>query len=174
MGFAEDMTELETAWDEAPKEREAGDFGPMLKDGQHQVMVVEADVRQRDSDEHWQLYLKFQNKEGAVRKWSDLDHEVGLRVARQDAAMLAYDGPLPGLEAACSSFVGLVCDINVKTKSGTERDFTNVYLNRCAGQASDQTMFAIDPDVQAAYEAQQGDGTAAPAATPGADDDIPF
>lgn len=175
MGFAEDVAELETAWDEAPQEREGGDFGPLIPDGQTQAMVLEADVRQRESDEHWQFYLKFQNRSGTVRKWSDLDHEVGLRVARQDAAMLGYAGALPGLEAAAKEMVGLVCDIAVKTKAGNERDFTNVYLNRCQGQAADRATFDVDPEILANHQAAEGAPAGATAAAGiDASDDIPF
>lgn len=179
MGFAEDMAELESDWDEAPTDRPAGTGGPMMPDGQHQAMVVEATVSQRESDDHWQLYFKFQNRRGVVRKWSDLDHEVGLRVAKQDAAMLGYEGKLPGLEDALSGFVGLVCNIAVKTKPGNERDFTNVYINGCVGKAEDTALFDIDPDLLEQYTANQaqGDGGAPGAQTvptAGADDDIPF
>jgi hypothetical protein len=173
MGFAEDMAELENEWAEAPTERPGGGGGPMLPDGQHQAMIVEANVEQRQSDEHWQLFMKFQNRQGVVRKWSDLDHEVGLRVAKADVALLGYEGDLAGLETACKSFIGLVCNIAVKTKPGTERDFTNVYLNACVGQAANRESFDIDPDVLAAYAEQQGQET--PAGTSAAaDDDIPF
>lgn len=170
MGFAEDMAELEAAWDEAPAESPGGEYGPELKDGEHQVLLVAADVRQRQSDDHWQLYFKFQNRSGSIRKWSDLDHEVGLKVAKADAVRLGFpeDGKLPALEAACAGFVGQVCDIRVKTTPGNERDFKNVYLNAVHGPAADPSTFDLDPSLV-------GTGDAAPAAsTSAADDDIPF
>jgi hypothetical protein len=175
MGFAEDMAELEQEWKDAPTDRPGGTGGPMLPDGQHQAMIVEANVEQRQSDEHWQLFMKFQNRQGVVRKWSDLDHEVGLRVAKADVALLGYEGNLAGLEAACKSFIGLVCNIAVKTKPGTERDFTNVYINACVGQAANRETFDIDPEVMAAYADQQHqDGASGDFKAAESEDDIPF
>lgn len=173
MGFADDMKELEGAFKEAMEEpRQTGDFGPELKDGQHQAMVVEAKVTQRSSDDHWQFYLKFQNQEGSIRKWSDLDHEIGLKIAAQDVALLGYDGELAGLEKACErgKFLNLVCGIGVKTTPGQDRDFRNVYVNRCMGLAEDPSMFELSAEAAAAAPV-----SGAPVASaPPADDDIPF
>jgi hypothetical protein len=157
------MAKLDQDWDEIPVDESKGEFGPQIPDGQHQAMIVDAGVNQRQSDDHWQFYLKLQNRLGSVRKWSDLDHEIGAQVAKGDLAKLGYDDKPSKLAEHAHEFIGLVCDIGVKTKPGESRDFTNVYINRVHGKAQDPSMFEVSAEAQE------------PAFAPSAsDDDIPF
>lgn len=161
MGFADEMEQFDDQWDE-DREKERPGF-VTLRDGKHQVLCTEAKIIENDDSTYtWQL--AFQNKDGSIRKWNNLDHEVGRSVAAQDAKMMGYDGKMSGLEEACESgvFNDLIVEINVKTRAGDERDFTNVYINRVLGKG--------DP----ADFAQQTESEEISSGSSVADDDIPF
>lgn len=156
MGFEDDFKELDEEWTEA----QANPSRPqMMPDGKHQAQVVESRVEQQD-DGRWTWVVKFKNEEGSIRKFHNLDHEVGRRIAAEDAALMGYTGPLSGLEKACMAgeFDDLICEINIKPskKQGADRDFKDIYVNRILGK---------------------GEPLAADEAAPtgvGLDDDIPF
>lgn len=157
MGFKDDMEGMDEEWQEA----QANPSKPqMLPHGKHQVQVVESRVEQQD-DQRWTWVVKFRNEEGSIRKFNNLDHEVGRRIAAEDAALMGYTGPLSGLEEACmaGTFDDLICEINVQPskKQGADRDFVNIYVNRVLGKG----------EPMAAEEAAVAD----PSAT---GDDIPF
>lgn len=161
MGFADEMEQFDEQWEEDKiRERPGQDF-KTLPDGKHQVLISESKIIQNDSGAYsW--FMRFQNKQGSIRKWNNLDHEVGRSVAALDGKMLGYEGKLTGLEEACETgmFDDLICEINIKTKPGEERDFTNVYINRVLGKG-DPADFA---------EGGEGEGSQESVA----DDDIPF
>lgn len=163
MSFQDEMEQYDEQWKE-DHERERPTF-TTLKDGPHQVIVDECRI-EKDDDGLYTWYMRFQNREGSIRKWSNLDHEVGRSVAAQDAKTMGYDGLLSGLEEACESgiFNDLVLEIKVKTKTGDERDFTNVYINRCLGKG-DPASFAQEDS------GEEGEGAAGSSIN---DDDIPF
>lgn len=168
MGFADDMEGFDEEFEEAKdKPRPGGAGGPMLKDGRHQAIIKEARIEHDSQNDRYSMVWQFGNKSGSIRKFFNLDHQVGREIAAQDAAMVGYEGKLSGLEEACESefFIGLVCEIGIKTKPGDERDYTNVYVNRCLGRGDldDYAMAdggAVEP------------GSVAASVVP--DDDIPF
>lgn len=165
MGFADEMEAFDDEFEEAKdKPRPGGSGGPMLKDGRHQAIIAEARIEHDQQGDRYSMVWQFRNKNGSIRKFFNLDHEVGREIAAQDSALVGYEGKLSGLQAACEEefFIGLVCEIGVKTKPGTERDYTNVYVNRCLGQGD-----------LADYEPAEGEAVAAGQSVTD-DDDIPF
>ena len=157
MSFVDEMEQYDESFD---KERESATAAGVLEDGPHQAQVTESYIDKSD-DGRYTWIVKFQNPKGSVRKWYNLDHEVGRSVAASDCKSFGYEGKLSGLEQACEEefFIGLVCEIKVKTKPGTDRDFTNVYVNRVLGK-QDLGDFAADDSPGSS----QGNS----------DDDIPF
>lgn len=135
MGFADDMAELDGEF-EAAKEKPRLGGGAMLRDGRHQVIIREARIEHDSQNDRYSMVWQFTNQEGSVRKFFNLDHEVGREIAAQDTALVGYKGKLSGLQEACEEefFIGLVCEIGIKTKPGADRDYTNVYVNRCMGK----------------------------------------
>lgn len=161
MGFEDDVQGYNEQWSEAQDAPRSG--GARLPDGRHQVQVVEFRLEQRE-DKDWEIQAKFQNQAGSVRKWYNLGHEVARNIAAADTKLMGYDGPLSGLRAWIESEepIGLICEVNVKTKAGNERDFTDVYVNRVLGKAELQDF------------SQGGDAPVAAGKTSVVDDDIPF
>lgn len=160
MSFKDDMQGFDEQW-EADQKR-----GGQLEDGEYdQARLVECRVEQSEKTQAYQWYFKFEAEvvsgdttyTGAIRKWTNLDGEIGRQIAAQDAKRLGYNGPLSGLDEACESgmFQDLICAIVVKTKPGQDRDYTNVYINRVHGKGS------------------VSQASTAPA-TSATDDDIPF
>jgi len=155
MSFQDEMEQFDEQWEE-DKTRSG-----VLGDGSYQAAITEARIEQDDNG-RFSWMLRFQAKEGSIRKWSNLDHEVGRSIAAQDAKRLGYEGKLSGLEEACESefFLNLVCEIAVKTKPGSgDRDYTNVYINRVLGKGNAEE-----------YEPAEAGATTGS----GSDDDIPF
>ncbi len=152
MGFADEMGQFDDEAEAARQEPRRG----ILPDGTHQAQIVESRVEERDGRFAW--VIKFSNDKGSINKWNNLDNEIGRKIAIQDADDLGYTGPLSGLQKACESeiFLGIVCEINVKTKAGKDRDYTNVYLNKVLGKRALPEPGSV------------------PASTAGTDDDIPF
>lgn len=152
-GFAEEMA----AHDEEFQSQM--DQSGTLPDGPHTATISENVLSQ--SDFGWSLMLRFQSEDGSIRKWYNLEDEEKRGWAAQDMRRLGYDRKLSELDQACENnyFIGLVCEIAVKTKPGTERDYTNVYVNRVLGRGNTSAL-------------------ATASATPGGatppDDDIPF
>jgi len=144
VGFADDMKELDEEWNDA----QANPSQPRMIMGKAQAQVVECRVEQQE-DERWTWVIKFKNTDGTVRKFGNLDHEVGRRIAAEDAALMGYTGPLSGLEEACMSgmFDDLICEINVveTKKPGAERDYINVYINRVLGKGEPMSADEVDP-----------------------------
>jgi len=157
VSFEDEMAQYDEQWEEDKERPTPG----QLPDGKYQAAVNECRI-EKDDDGTYTWYIKFQNQEGAVRKWTNLDHEVGRSVAAKDAKIMGFEGKLSGLNAACEEglFNDLICEIVVKTKPGNERDFTNVYINRVLGKG--------DPNDFEPAAVEAGAGTSA------TDDDIPF
>lgn len=163
--FADEMRQYDEEWATAAATPRTQ--GQMLPDGPHQAIIDEARIEQQ-RDGRWTWNIKFQNKLGSIRKFQNLDHEVGRDIAAKDAVLLGYDGPLSELQTACESgmFLDLLCDIKVKRKPGAEREFVDIYVNRCLGKAASPEDYKpvgaadADPGTQG-----QPDYT---------DDDIPF
>lgn len=167
MGFKDEVSEHEDEWNDAQANpRPAGSGIQMLKDGPHQVLITEARIEQ--INDRWVWLIQFANREGGVRKYGNLDHEVGRRIAAEDAALLGYTGPLSGLEDACESemFIGLVCDIRKRTKPGAERDFVDVFINNVHEEKSTPEVFGVNENGASAEESYIPAGRV--------DDDIPF
>lgn len=167
--FVSDMQQLDGEWADFEPRESTGDFGPQLGAGQHQALLVDIAIRQRQSDEHWQLYLKWQNRYGSIRAWRDLDHEVGRSIAMNDLAMLGFEGQSWAEAQAAvdgGQLSNQVCAINVKITPGDTRDFTDVYLNGVSGPPDDASFFDVDASLGGG-----GGGADFPAAS---DDDIPF
>lgn len=171
-GFAEEMA----GHDDSFKEAEAATGPALFSDGQHQAAITVARVEQGQFG--WQLVLGFRGndsntgKPASIRKWHNLPPDEGREgFLAGDLVMLGYaytERGLSQLEQACvdEEFIGLLCDIGVKTKTGGERDYTNVYINRVHGKV----------DISE-YAAEEGTGNEfVPAGTGGLapDDDIPF
>ena len=161
MSFASDMESFDEEFEAAKDKPRPG--GVILPDGRHQAIITEARIEHDSVGDRYSMVWQFRNKQGQVRKFFNLDHEVGREIAAQDAALLGYEGKLSGLEEACESefFIGIVCEIGIKTKPGADRDYTNVYVNRCLGQGD------LDD-----YVTEQTEDT--PARSSVVDDDIPF
>lgn len=172
MGFADDMEQFDEEFEEAKdKPRPSGKYGPILPDGKHQAMILEARIEHdtQNNNDRYSMVWQFGNKDGGIRKFFNLDHEVGREIAAQDAALCGYGGKLSGLQAACEEefFIGLVCEIGIKTKAGGDRDYANTYVNRCLGQGTMEDFTWVGSE----------DGTAAVGAGSASvtdDDDIPF
>lgn len=164
MGFADEMAEFDEQWEE---DKTKTPTGAVLPDGKWQVLLVESRLEHDSSNETWTWVLFFQNAQGKVRKWNNLDREVSRSIAAQDAALLGFDGKLSGLQAWLESEESLftVVEIAIKTKPGDGRDYTNVYLNRVLGKGN------IDE-----FGGKDGVNivTTPGAPAPGLDDDIPF
>lgn len=156
MGFKDEMEQYDEQWEEDAA-KPAGQW-KRLGDGQHQVQITESRVEHDDTSDTYTWITKFQNQEGSIRKWYNLDNEVGRSIAAQDSKMLGYEGKLSGLLewVEAEDPLWMLCEIGVKTKPGDTRDYTNVYLNRVLGKAEPQDFG------QAAEPANL------------ADDDIPF
>ena len=147
MGFEEEMAELDEEWSESASKPRTG--GNMLPIGKHQVGVAESRVEQQE-DGRWTWVIKMKNEDGSIRKFQNLDHEVGRDIAAGDAAIMGYsegseaavahglNGKLSHLQKACEAgiFDDLVLDINIQPskKQGNDRDFVNIYINRCLGK----------------------------------------
>lgn len=160
--FAEEMAEFDEEWETnaAEPRRQVG----MLKDGRHQVIIDEARVEK--VNDRWVWNVKFQNKEGTIRKFGNLDHEVGRDIAAKDAKILGYTGKMSALEEACQSgfFIDLVVEIGVRRKQGTEREFIDIFVNRCLGKGNPEE-YKPTSDAESGATAGVGEGV---------DDDIPF
>lgn len=163
MGFADEMEQFDEQWEDDQANPRTG--GARLPDGPHQVMIVESRIEHDKADDKYTWVMKFQNAQGTIRKWNNLDNEIGRSIAAQDALMLGYEGRLSGLEKWMMDEgpIHLVVEINVKTKAGTgDRDFVNVYINRCLGPGNVADFVSSDEG------APVGAGSLPP------DDDIPF
>jgi hypothetical protein len=147
-GFAEEMAEFDDEF-QADMQKSG-----TLSDGKYTATITENVLE--ESDQGWSLMFRFTSPEGSIRKWWDLSDPERRPWCAQDMKRLGYDGKLSELDEAVDrgDFLDLVCEIVVKTKAGTERDYTNVYINRCLGKA----------DTAGAAASSQGV----------ADDDIPF
>lgn len=155
MGFADEYEQYdEEHTQESVRERGGGEYRT-LPDGTHQVTITES--RCAVYNDRWVFELGFDNQNGSVRKFQNLDNEIGRKIALQDADTLGwpYGTKISMLEQACEEgrFLNLVCEIRVKTKPGDTRDFTSVYINKVLGR-NDQFVPA--------------------AGAPDPDDDIPF
>lgn len=160
MGFEDEMSQFDDAWaEDAEKPR----GGVMLEDGPHQVIITESRVEEQDQDYTW--VIKFVNKAGSIRKWSNLGHEVGRSIAASDSRMMGYEGNASGFKAWVESEgpIHLVCEIRVKTTPGTERDFKNVYVNKVLGVGNIEDFTLAEGEVATAAGTKAVD-----------DDDIPF
>jgi hypothetical protein len=169
-GFASEMAEFDDEFKQA--EPVEGTGVVMFSDGSHQAAISEARVEQGTYG--WQLMLKFEGhdsrmrRHASARKWYNLPPEPErVQYLAADLSMLGYDYKkrgLSGLEAACvaEEFIGLLCDIGVKTKAGAERDYTNVYINGCHGKVANLADYT------------GGEGAVAFSSAEADDDDIPF
>jgi hypothetical protein len=160
MGFKDEMKEYDEQF-----VKDAAESG-ILADGKYVgAEVTEARLEQNSEDETWTAVMKFVVEgEGAVRKWYNLDNEYGRTFLAQDTRKMGYQGPLSEIEKQFKdeAFIGMICDVTVKTKAGDGRDFTNVYVDRVHGKGADVTPSRAGGDGGPA-----GGGTAD-------DDDIPF
>lgn len=156
MSFADEMAAYDEQMAEAAARPRGG--GNMLPDGKHQVQITEF-VLER-TDEGWTVTAKFQNEVGSVRKWYNLHREVDRNIFAGDIAMMGYEGPASKADQwiEAEGPIGVIAEINVKTKPGNDRDFTNVYVNRVLGKTA----------------LQEFDSVPAAGVPVGADDDIPF
>lgn len=175
MGFADEMAEHDEEFEQAQeKERPQRGSYNQLPDGKHQAMI---DIcRVAKYDERWVFEINFTRPEGTVRKFNGLDSDVGRDIAAMDSAMLGYKGKLSGLEDWCrqESAIGALCDINIRTKPGDGRDFTNVYLNRVLGLVPDDERSNWEFEQSAAADPDNQYVPAGAAAGVDPDDDIPF
>ena len=122
----------------------------------------------------WELELS--TTDGSISKWHSLEDSERFTYLKGDLKKLGYEKPLRDLQKHVGDFVGRVCTIQVSTKRGDKRDFTNVYLNRVADPAEE--MPAELAEVLKAKEAERAaSGYIPPAASVspgGTDDDSPF
>lgn len=169
MGFKDEMEQFNEQY-EADRES-----GGLLPDGTYSPAVVtEARIEEQDDGSYnmvWKFEATYQDASGnditsGVRKWwndiTNPDNADGRKYLARDMRRVGFEEPATELQDACESevFIGLECEIAVKTKQGGERDYTNVYINRLSPGSSGAP--ATD-----AVGAGAGAGT-------GADDDIPF
>lgn len=176
--FVSDMAEHEDIYQEA----EAASGPPIFTDGQHQAIITVSRVE--NSEFGWQWVLSFRGqdaktgKPASIRKWTNLPPEDETRAGylKSDLQRLGYDGSLSGLEQACieEQFIGLVTDIGVKTKTGQERDYTNVFINRSHGKVDVEQWLASRGGSSEAVDAPHTDSDGFDRPPPLADDDIPF
>jgi hypothetical protein len=163
MGFADEMQQYDDEFEHAKLS------GGRLPDGEYgHAKLVESRIEHNEQKDAYSLVFKFEAEydvptedgpmlvTGTVRKFYNLDHEVGRAICAEDMRRAGYQGSLSGLEDACEEgmFIDRICRIVVQTKPGTERDYTNVYINEWDTSGQSQT-------------------TPVAAAT-AADDDIPF
>lgn len=138
-----DVSEYDGEWNELPEPN------AQLPDGSYQATVVGSRTVTANEERWWVLDLRDVNGAGEVTKWSSFDNEVGRRVIKNDSVLMGFDGSgFQELIAAIESgsFDGLVVDINVKTKPGEKRDFTNVYINRSYPRGEQPTPAAQTAD----------------------------
>jgi hypothetical protein len=168
MGFKDEMQEHDEQFE---TDRESG--GTLPDATYSPATVTEARVEPQD-DGSYNMMWKFEADyeidgkptTGAIRKWwndiTNPENVDGRKYLARDMKRVGYEGPGSSLEEACEQevFIGLNCEIAVKTKSGQERDYTNVYINR------------LSPGSPSA----SGDpvGVGAGGSEPATDDDIPF
>lgn len=163
MSFEDEMTEFEQMYQDAPTEN----TNAKMPDGVQQATIKIARVEPQGGERSgWRWALMFANAKGTAWHNMNLDNETGIKIARQTAAVLGYEGSLSGLREACESgqFIDLVCEIKVETKPGNERDFTNVYMRRLLGKAEPGAGGGEVAVPDAAMDDMP----------PGGDDDIPF
>lgn len=174
MGFADEMAGAEETWTETEA---AVRTGGMFSDGRHGAIIEELRIEQSTKTQVYQLCWKFRGQDSnsktiaSGRRWDDLPpHEDRMQYFKADLEMIGYTGPLSGLQEFCESeaAIGLVCTIYVKTKSGDERDFTNIYLNGCTGEKVELDDYLQSLGLTETQAAQAATGSGA------VDDDIPF
>jgi len=178
MGYAEELAQ----YDEEYEQTEGSGRTALFTDGKHQAVIATARVEWNENRNTWQWFLNFRGIDSRTRKparagkWTNLPPEEGRGIyLRDDLDMLDYHGKPSELQAACESgyFIGLVVDIGVVTKTGDERDFTNVYINRLYEKVDPDewlasrgaAMTSSDHAADGPYEQAPGYDT---------DDDIPF
>ena len=162
---------LEKAFSEAP----ATTGGGVLDDGKYSAIVTRSLIYEAGWGElQWELELS--TTDGSIRKWHSLEDSERFTYLKGDLKKLGYEKPLRDLQKHVSDFVGTVCTIQVVTKRGDKRDFTNVYINRVADPAEE--MPAELAEVLKAKEAERAASvyipSAASASPGGGADDIPF
>ena len=160
--------ELEKAFGEAP----AASGGGVLADGKYTAVVSRSIIYEAEWDElQWEL--EFSTTEGSARKWHSLEDAERFTYVKGDLEKLGYEGSLRDLQKHIGDFVGRVCHIQVTTKRGDKRDFTNVYINNVLDSA--EQMPAELAEVLKAKEAErEGTSHTPPAESTASDDDIPF
>lgn len=175
MSFLEDMA----GHDDEFKQAEPPQGPPLYSDGKHEGILTLARVEKNNYG--WQLVLGFRGidanskAQASIRKWHGLPPEPErMDFVAADLELLGYDFRtmgLSGIEAACiaEEWIGTVVAFGVVTKTGAERDYTNVYLNRNLGKRDMDEYLAT-------RGGSPSSGEFVPAATSGAvdDDDIPF
>lgn len=150
MTFESEMKEFDQQWAE-DQERTPGLLPDGVYQGENAAQITECLIQERDGRYSW--VIKFEadytvvkdgktiTGHGSVRKFGNLDHEIGRSIAAQDARRLGFNGKLSELRKECEkgTFDDLLCEIKVETKPGTERDFTNVYINKVLGKGDAAT-----------------------------------
>lgn len=137
MGFKEDMADYADQWDEAST------GGNQLAEGVYQAKIGVCRVEQSTFNDHWQLFVVYEDLggSGAQPMWYDLEHEVGAALAKRVTRDLGWEradkpGALLELEEACQSgfFEDLIVEIRVKDKPGEDRVFKQVFINKLLGR----------------------------------------
>lgn len=137
----------DSIWEDENLGKGGGNFGPEMPPGKHQALLVAIQFQPETQDRGEQLFMRFQNSRGQAPKWTDIEHEIGGRIAGGDLRILGFTGnSWAEAKAAVESgqFENLVCEINIKVKPGDTRDFRDVYLNACLGVAEDPSFFDIE------------------------------
>lgn len=174
MGFADEMAGAEATYEETEA---AVQRGGMFTDGRHSAIIEELRIELSTKTDAYQLCWKFRGKDSntkaiaSSRRWDDLPPpEARIEYFKADMQMIGFNGRLSELEAFCESeaAIGLLCTIFVKTKTGDERDFTNVYLNGCTGEKVELEDYLQSLGLTAEQATESASGSGA------IDDDIPF
>ena len=132
MSFEDDMQEFGEQFSQD------ADSSGILKDGDYTVAIAESRVERDDANERWVVVLRLVDSggTGSIRKWYNLDHDVSRRILAGDMRRFGYTGALGDLKEwiEAENLLDVACEIRVQTKPGTDRDYTNVYINRVLGK----------------------------------------
>ena len=161
----------------------AGGFDE-IDDGRYMAIISDSDVNESQASDRLQMMLEFKIEDGEFqgktkRMYVGLDNEMGIQITVNTLARLGIEVEDPSdLEERIKEAVGKICKIQLKTKSGKNGDFQNVYILKVMGteptesasshEAVDEPEVEDEPveDPKPAPKAKKGKEKSAPAPEP--------
>jgi hypothetical protein len=164
---ADRLDQMQTAWKESEAPEGGGGLPP---DGTYQARIQRFDLVESEYSGHLQLLTEMAVSAGEYEgrnasTWHDLEDPERLPYAKAHLKALGLDPdaiPLREILSHVGQALDAIVEIRIKTKRGTERSYTNVYVNKL---------------LQPGTGGQSGIPGTAPTATTAkadGDDDIPF